>query len=94
MEFAKAFGFVNHQILLGKLEYYGIGDNAHKLLKFYLSNRLQRTINKENQTSSTLLAITIGVPQGSVLGPFLFLVCLDPILLNGRASEAHTRFKQ
>ena len=89
LDFAKAFDCVNHQILLDKLDHYGIRRNANKLLKSYLTNRYQCTVNNDNQISSTLLPIRIEVLQGSVLGPFLFLVyindltnsCKSPIML-------------
>ena len=74
LDFAKAFDCVNHQILLDKLEHQGVRGNAYKLLNSYLSNRSQCTVNKEERISSGLQPVSIEVPQGSVLGPFLFLV--------------------
>jgi len=74
LDFAKAFDCVNHQILLNKLEHYSLRGKAHDLLKSYLTNRFQYTMNNNEMIFSSLLPILIGVPQGSVLGPFLFLV--------------------
>ena len=66
LDFAKAFDTVNHEILLTKLEYYGVRGIAHELMKSYLSERLQCV--KIRQTVSDLKKITCGV----YWGPFCF----------------------
>jgi len=73
----KAFDSVNHNILLSKLEYYGISGLAIKLMKSFLSERYQRVVlkdNSSNKRTSVWDLVKHGVPHGSILGPPLFLI--------------------
>ena len=71
LDFAKAFDTVNHKILLSKLENYGIRGPVNDWFKSYLT-RYQ--VVKIGDTLSDKMHISCGVPQGSILGPILFLI--------------------
>jgi hypothetical protein len=77
----KAFDCVNHNILLSKMEFYGISGKANTPKKSYLQNRYQRVQIKKDTINycSEWELITDGVPQGSILGPLFFLLCINDL---------------
>jgi len=76
-DLSKAFDCVDRGILLKKLEYYGIIGSKIKLFESYLTNRQQKIFL--NNSMSGTASVEYGVPQGSVLGPFLFVIMVNDL---------------
>ena len=75
IDLSKAFDTTDHLILIDKLKYYGRNVTNLNLFSSYLNNRKQYT--EINNIKSNMLPITTGIPQGSILGPLLFIIYIN-----------------
>ena len=80
LDIKKAFDTIDHSILLQKLEYYGIREEKLKFFSSYLHNRRQCCIVNSHQSS--FQTVQCGVPQGSILGPFSFIIYMNDLPKN------------
>ena len=77
MDLSKAYDCLNHDLIIAKLETYGVDENSLRLIKNYLSQRQQRVVS----SFSEWLEIILGIPEGSMLRSILFNVFINDLLL-------------
>ncbi len=77
LDYSKAFDTINHRLLLSKLRALGCGDTVLEWFQSYLSDRLQKVVTDRDE--STWSNVVNGVPQGSILGPLLFIVMVSDL---------------
>ena len=75
LDLSKAFDTLDHTILLQKLKYYGISENSLNWFQSYITNRKQYV--QFQNVKSNLATISTGVPQGSIIGPLLFIIYIN-----------------
>ena len=77
LDFSKAFDVVGHRRLMGKLDHYGVRGDTHRWIQQWLTGRTQRVVVEGE--SSDAVPVRSGVPQGTVLGPLMFIIYINDI---------------
>jgi len=77
LDFKKAFDTVDHDVLLAKVSLYGIEESAYDWFKSYLENGIHKCV--VNGSLSKVCSLGCGVPQGTILGPLLFLIYINDL---------------
>lgn len=87
LDYSKAFDMIDHELLLSKLHYFGFDNNAIELIKSFLAKRIQ--LVKINDTISNAKDVESGVPQGSILGPLLYIIYTADFIDNIKNCKCH-----